>query len=73
MIVAREVHSHRPLFVLTHRQLPTYCQFCRDQLVRRRIRSRKTGLYTHYFQHRHNPNCIGVNQPRLLGFRTTIL
>jgi len=72
MVFARLIGHNTVTHVLQNRNLRSSCDFCEDEVIRRRIRSKRTGLFTHYFQHKHNPACIGVNQPRRLGCRTTI-
>jgi len=72
MVLARLIGGNAVTHVLQNRNLPAKCHFCHDELVRMRIRSRRMGLFTHFFKPKHNRGCIGVNQPRRLGCRTTI-
>lgn len=72
MVLARLIGGKTVTHVLQNRNLCTRCDFCHDEVVRKRIRSCRTGLFTHFFQHKTNPRCIGVNQPSRLGCRTMI-
>ena len=72
MIFAARLPDRDLTHVLQDRQGATCCPQCGDRLKRMRRYSHVRRLWTHYFQHRNNNACIGVNQPARLGCRTTI-
>ena len=72
MIIAKRIFTGDLTHVLQHRQDATFCPHCGDRLKRMKRYSYVRRLWTHYFQHMSEPDCIGVLQPARVGWRTSI-